>query len=119
MRRSFKQAASVPALLVLAVFVLPAAGSFTKAEFRCEEAAATLEDCCPDINVQALSCSRETGCAGETTRPPVLALSESDCIDELSCAEIAEAGVCARVDARQLAFINDDPNPFAAGPVCP
>lgn len=119
MRRSLKQAVSVPALLAVAVFVFPAAGGFTEEEFQCEEAAATLEDCCEDLAVTALSCSRETGCAGETLRSPVLAISESECIEQLSCNEIAKASICERVAVRQQKIVDDDPAPFENGPVCP
>lgn len=118
-RRSLGHAASVPALLVIAVFVLPASGGFTEAEFKCEEAASTLEECCVDLAVKSLSCSRETGCAGETLRPAVLAIDESECIAERSCYEIVEANICERVAVRQLEIESDDPAPPQENPVCP
>ncbi len=117
--RSLSHAASVPALLAIAVFVLPAAGGFTEAEFKCEEAASTLEECCPELAVKALSCARETGCAGETLRPAALQIAESECIIERSCHEIVEAGICQRVEVRQLEVEADEPAPWEETPVCP
>jgi hypothetical protein len=117
MRRSLKQAASVPALLAVAVFVLPGAGSFTEAEFQCEEAAITLDDCCAELATSSLSCSRQTGCSGETTRPPVLTVAESECIEDLECDALVAAGICERVDARQSELENNGGNFSEA--VCP
>ena len=119
MRRSLNQLASVPALIVIGVFVLPGAGSFTEAELRCEEVAGTLEECCADLVVEGLACSRQTGCAGETTRPPILTVEESDCVDTLSCDALVAAGVCERIEARQVRFTQGESDPFAEGAVCP
>lgn len=119
MTRSLRQILSVPALIVIAIFVLPGAGSFTESEFLCEEAAVNLEDCCEDLAVESLSCSRQTGCSGETTRPPVLTAEESECIKELGCRSLNDANICERVSARQFLLEQDDTDAFETGAVCP
>lgn len=106
----------MPALLIISIFVLPAAGGFTESEFQCEEAAVVLDECCPAISASALACSRLTGCAGETVRPPMFTVAESECIEDLDCDEIIEAGICERVVERQTNLETD----FAfAERVCP
>lgn len=119
MRGSLRQAASVPALLAVAVFALPAAGSFTEAEFQCEEAAVTLDECCVELAAEALSCSRETGCSGETTRLPLLTVAESECIEDLDCDALVASGICERVDARQRTLDEADLIAVGGEAVCP
>jgi hypothetical protein len=62
-------------------------------ELLCEEAAARLADCCPGFDPSVLVC-HYSSCAGATY--PALTISESKCIDDLSCSQLVDRGVCAR-----------------------
>jgi len=63
-------------------------------ELLCEETAARLADCCPDFDPSVLECSYYSGCG--TTSYPAITIAESECIDDLSCSELIDRGVCGR-----------------------
>ena len=82
-------------------------------EFRCEEAAAKLRDCCPGVDVQQLSCNFQEASGCTPAQNPLLSIDESHCIVDRDCAQL-QAGVCARVRARR-----SNPDAGATTPVCP
>ena len=68
-------------------------------EFRCEEAAAQVEKCCPGVDVAAMYCSRRDEGCDECDPRPVLSLAEATCVRDASCAKLQETGICDRLHA--------------------
>lgn len=63
----------------------PRAVGFTEGEFECEQAAAHLQGCCPDLDVTAINCNEQSGC-GEV-RPALFSKEASKCIQNTTCAD--------------------------------
>ncbi len=82
--------------------------NFREDVFRCEEAIAHLEECCPRFTTP-VACkhyeytSERSGCESSdrygSSTDPGLNLDESKCIQALSCQELVSRGVCSRVAA--------------------
>jgi len=65
-------------------------------EFECESTIAHLEDCCgDDFAVVSGACDYFSGCG--STAHPILSISDSRCIQDLSCAEINQRELCHEV----------------------
>jgi hypothetical protein len=103
------------------VLVLTSSGwfNFREDELTCEEAAAHLENCCPDFDATLLRCDYNAGCG--STEHPSIPIEEATCIRERSCARLIAARVCER--AMKAAPIVEDAEggttPSARIPVCP
>ena len=76
--------------LAAAAFVAFATGAIDERTLECEQAMAHLGDCCPKLHVPA-ACGG--GCSNVTLR-----LEESSCIQDRSCGELLDTGVCDRVE---------------------
>lgn len=72
-------------------------GDSLEREFRCEEAVAHAQRCCPGVNAERQYCSsrRNTGCNPRCDPDPVMTLAEATCVRDRSCEELREQGVCA------------------------
>ncbi len=70
-------------------------------EFRCEEAIAHAETCCPEVHAKRFYCSERAsdGCVDTCDSRPVLSLSEAECVRDLACDRMRELGVCAALVA--------------------
>lgn len=84
-------------LAVIMASAVPATQCLRQDEVECEEAIATLLDCCPAFDRNTLSCTYTDGC-GITY--PDLTPGESECIFDKSCSELRARGICERVVAR-------------------
>ncbi|HVU01664.1 MAG TPA: hypothetical protein VHE30_07930 [Polyangiaceae bacterium] len=69
-------------------------------EVECEEAAAHLAGCCQNFDLRKLDCHYTSAC-GETF--PDLSPSESECILDKSCSQLAAQDICKRVQDRGTA----------------
>ncbi len=98
MRPALPSPVSVVAVLSTLSLVLLGFG-LDKGELACEQAAAHLLACCPDLDVTRMDCTQEGGCSrsGEST---AVTLEESECLRGASCESIRERKVCERLDAR-------------------
>ena len=67
-------------------------GGIREDEFACEEAAAHLDGCCPQVDTESIDCDYWSGCG--STNPTLLTISESRCISELDCDALLESGIC-------------------------
>ena len=93
-------------------------GRLREDELECEQAAAVLDECCPNFSPQGLNCSYSTGC-GSTTYP-TLSIGESQCIQEMSCETLVAKGVCDRAAIAEPPIIPDDGGaPQPRQEVCP
>ena len=72
-----------------------------RGELKCEQAAAHLADCCPELVFRREACIQEGGCSRERDAT-LVASEESDCLRAESCDELVSRGVCERLEARQL-----------------
>src|SRR5205823_11602117 len=67
-------------------------------EIECEESAAHLNGCCPDLHLDVIDCryDYDTGCGGPpgTHCPPALSLAESRLVQALGCDGIRSMGLC-------------------------
>ena len=78
-----------------------------RGELKCEQAAAHLADCCPDVVFTRQSCIQEGGCSrGEDAT--LVASEESDCLRAESCDELESRGICERLLARQTEWERPD-----------
>jgi hypothetical protein len=76
-------------------------GDIAEDELACEQGAARLEACCPQINPVRINCRNQPGCNGNLA--PVLNERASTCLTEASCADLGERGICDGL--RQLLFV--------------
>ncbi|MEZ4437557.1 MAG: hypothetical protein R3B72_00590 [Polyangiaceae bacterium] len=98
--------------LPLAFFVLVGFTSLTPAALECEHAAIVLEDCCPGFDIEGM-CTVLGGC---TEGRPLLTVRDSECIQDLSCADLLAVGddgltICERAQNafdEALASYDDD-----------
>jgi hypothetical protein len=82
--------------LALASYVAAVGPAEIRADdLLCEEAAARLKDCCPDLDPARIRCDH--GCDNERL---AIDESESECIRDLDCDAVKEQRVCERVLAR-------------------
>jgi hypothetical protein len=110
-RATLRHVTRVGLLGIAVVFFLPGATGVIEREFRCEEAATHLADCCEGFDPHDMNCAFVSSC-GEAEPDPVLRTEEAVCIRELSCDELVAARVCERVLERQAEmdafFAGDD-----------
>lgn len=66
----------------------------------CEEAAAALDECCPDFNPQWVSCVEATTACG-AHHTPELSLQQSRCIREASCEDLRRSHACENIGLRR------------------
>jgi hypothetical protein len=92
----------------------PTAQGFRQDEVECEDAVAYLASCCSGFPEHDVQCDYVAGC--DTNEYPSLTPSESECILDRSCSELAD-GICKRVLARQTA--TDATNGAPSPAVCP
>jgi hypothetical protein len=78
-----------------------------RGELACEQAAAHLSTCCPDLVFPRWSCVQEGGCTRETDGT-LIAEEESECLREESCDAIVGRQICERVEARARAVEDID-----------
>ncbi len=99
---------SLSALVFTAVLLLFSLGfDLDRGELKCEQAAAYLAECCPDVVFSRASCIQEGGCSrGEDAM--LIASEESDCLRNASCDELQGRDVCERLLARQEAWESPD-----------
>lgn len=98
------------ALGSLAPFVFLLLGfDLDEGELKCEQAAAHVQECCPDVTFPRLACIQQGGCDREEDET-LVARDESDCLRDLSCDELAERDICARIAAR-IARVGDVDGP--------
>ncbi len=71
-------------------------------ELACEQAAAHLIECCPELDPTRMDCSQAGGCS-RSEQATTVAEEESDCIRDSSCEDILARRVCERLDARIIA----------------
>ncbi len=93
-RSRFAQVAVLPALLFGSLGF-----DLDRGELKCEQAAVHLSECCPDVVLVRSSCIQEGGC-GRSEESTIVTMEESDCIRSSSCDELAEQGLCERLQAR-------------------
>lgn len=75
----------------------------------CEEAVATILDCCPDFRPPEDSCEyyERVGC-NEDSQFPVISRQQSECLRDLACAQIGKAGGCAALQVKFDRLLADD-----------
>lgn len=83
-------------------------GGIREDEFACEEAAAHLDDCCPQVDTQSIDCDYWSGCG--STNPTLLTISESQCITDLDCDTLVESGICDELDRILDQGLESDPS---------
>jgi hypothetical protein len=93
---------SLSALVATAVVLLFFSLGFDldRGELKCEQAAAHLAECCPEVVFRRDSCIQEGGCSREHDAT-LVASAESDCLRAESCDELVARGVCERIEERQ------------------
>jgi hypothetical protein len=66
-------------------------------ELQCEEAVAHMQGCCDSFEPD-VSCTFQgvPDCSGETPIYPDISIDQSQCIRDLSCAEVRERGLCEK-----------------------
>jgi hypothetical protein len=69
-------------------------------EVECEEAVASLADCCQGFDITKVDCHYTSGC-GESF--PDLTPADSECILDKSCSEILAQDICKKVQDRAAA----------------
>lgn len=67
-------------------------------ELLCEEAMAHIGQCCPGLDVAAVDCTYTSGCG---TTYPALTVTQSQCIDGMSCAALVSSDMCPNAQASQ------------------
>jgi len=95
---------AIPALVSL-LFVARCQGGLRQDELECEQAANQLANCCPNFDLEGLSCTYSDAC---DTVYPALSVSQSQCILNESCATLVASGVCARA-AQALPALSAQP----------
>jgi hypothetical protein len=88
-------------LLIVLPFALTALalGGLQEDEFECEQAVSAMEECCPELNAHAITCTNSSGCG--TSVDPAFTLQESHCIEQTSCATMKETRMCERAARRK------------------
>jgi len=106
-------------LLLFGVLVISAgfAVGMREDELECEQAAATLDDCCPGFVVTALDCTYSSGCG--TTSYPALSLTEARCITGMACSELIDRKVCERAATASAVIVDEDGGVTGDKEVCP
>jgi hypothetical protein len=106
---SFTPHSTILALATLMLFGLQCIdddGGVREDEFACEEAAAHLDGCCPEVDTRSIDCDYWTGCG--STHPTLLSTKESHCLTDLDCDTLQESGIC---DELERAIQNQDSEP--------
>ena len=68
-------------------------------EFECEQAVSHMRGCCPaTFDPTKVSCSYDEGGCGTNTTYPSLGVDDSKCIEDKSCDQILESGLCDTVE---------------------
>lgn len=91
--------ASIGTLAVLALLtpLLMGSSDLREDQFECEQAVSHLKGCCPgSFDPTRVSCEYAEGCGGGSTYPS-LGVDDSKCIEDKSCDQILESGLCSRV----------------------
>jgi hypothetical protein len=70
-----------------------------RGELKCEQGAAYLAECCPELDIGRMNCGQEGGCDREA-EGTILAEEESECIRESPCGDIRARDVCGRLEVR-------------------
>jgi hypothetical protein len=92
-----------------------------RGELLCEQTAAHLLECCPELQFDRTSCIQPGGC-DRVDEETLVSSDESDCIQDLGCVEIAERDICGRIEER-IALLDTPKGPtiqelYRADPVC-
>lgn len=103
---------------ILGLSTLVADGGLTQDQLDCEEAVSYLQGCCPGFRQnETISCQTEEGCG--TSTEPALSISESQCIVSLSCSDVVNQGICARVQNLSSPTTGDGTTTGSHPAVCP
>jgi len=103
-------------LAFVVIMAVPATQCLREDEVDCEEAVKYMLDCCPGFNRNSVQCVYSDIC-GITY--PDLTPSESRCILDASCHELASNKICARVSARGADAADPETPSGLGGKVCP
>jgi hypothetical protein len=93
-----------------AILAVARCGSLAERDYLCELTVAHLAECCPNFPTRLNCTSLDDGC-GSHTSLPVLRVDESECILDLDCPEIEDAGLCTRVLSLPPAAVQMCPPP--------
>jgi hypothetical protein len=76
------------------LLLLVAQNDFREDVLECEQAVAHLIECCPNFVHASVQCVHDEGCGTRTD--PALSLNESHCIENRSCEDVRDSGLCMR-----------------------
>lgn len=78
----------------------------------CEDALARLAKCCPDFEVNVVTCDYNfsEGCGSTSTTLPALTRQESDCIRDTTCERLVASKVCERAQKARSTTTYYDPD---------